>query len=82
MVSFKIIIPVNNKYDPSIITTLLQANNFFEENKVPEINKFIMERSIVFSDYISEFGIGLLLLPVLIQMLDAKITTKYEKEKR
>ena len=73
---------MNNKYDPSIITTLLQANNFFEENQVPEINKFIMERSIVFSDYISEFGIGLLLLPVLIQMLDAKITTKYEKEKR
>ena len=82
LVSFKIILSINNKYDPNTITTLLQANNIFEGQQISEINKLFMERYISYNDYVGEFGIGLLLLPSLIHLLDAKITAKYEKEKK
>jgi hypothetical protein len=78
------VLPINAKYDPNKITSLLKANDFFEGDGVPfdEINNFFMDRSISYGDYLAEFGIGLLLLPSLVHLLDAKITAKYERGKK
>jgi len=75
---------INPKYDPNKITSLLKANDFFDGDGVPldEINNFFMERSISYGDYLAEFGIGLLLLPSLVHLLDAKITAKYDRDKK
>ena len=47
-----------------------------------EIFTFFLQRSISFSNYLQEFGIGLLLLPCLVHLLEGKITAKHGRDKK
>ena len=82
MVSIQLIMKVNSKYDTNKVMSLLRSKEFFKgeaEDSLCEIQNLFTKRSIMFGEYFSEFGVGLLLLPILSHLLDAEVLAKLGK---
>ena len=82
LVSFQFRMAVNTAYDSSKIKKLFCSSKLNGTNSNDDFNAFFLQRSISFSDYLDEFGIGLLLLPILANLLDGRVKAKLVTARR
>ena len=75
--------PVNPKFNQETIFQFLNVNDPFGcGNGADEINGFFLQRQISYKEYLEEFGIGLLILPCLVNLLEGKINASFQTEKK
>ena len=71
---------INEAYDQKLILKLFNCcTKLRQAYQRDDINAFFLERSISFADYVDEFGIGILLLPNLIDLLEGELSAKLVK---
>lgn len=82
LVSYQCRLPVNTAYDTKKILLLFKDIPEQKAGQNDDTNAYFLERQISLGKYFEEFGIGLLLLPSLAQILQGKLTIKLASDKR
>lgn len=82
-VSFNFSLAVNPKFDHDRICQMIGVDDPFGlGSNTNDINNFLLQRAITYQDYLEEFGIGLLILPCLVNLLDGKIEARFDASSR